>query len=516
MRAILILAAAALSAASAAALARVDYGPGQDIAGLAPLGVPVVFSLEGGCLVLVEHAEAAGLACAGWRCTVLDRETRGRRYVYAAFEPGDDRASVAAFGEVLTEDAGGVVLATDESGIAALPGLGCELAAISLRPLVLTTSVPNPEPAALPDSLVWEIVNRVRSDTLEAWLRRLVGFYTRYTSHDSCRSAVSWLGQRLDEYGCDTVIYDDYQSGYAPQVIGVKHGTVNPRRIYVVCGHVDDYSEMVPGGWAPGSEDNASGTGCMLECARVTADLDFDYTVWFIAWTGEEQGLVGSADYIGRCRSRGDSIVLGMNFDMVSYGPLNRDSIRVVGKRANPPCSTWVEFYRAQADTYTTLKHLRYMVNDQQTSDHASFWNNGYTCIRGGYNVRTSVYHTTGDTIGPLYYEGCGTNNIPMYTEVVKATVATLAKLAGAHHAVGIAEPDAGNGRRMTGPTIIGGSLNVPPGSRVRCSLYDLAGREVLGLVPGANDIRRLGPGVYLVRSTSGRESDVGRVVIAE
>jgi hypothetical protein len=126
---------------------------------------------------------------------------------------------------------------------------------------------------------------------------------------------------------------------------------------------------------------------------------------------------------------------------MDSYGTAGRDSIRVVGKRANPPCSTWVEYYMAMADTFTDLKCLREIVDDQPSSDQHSFWDYGYPAIRDRYLDRDPVYHTTGDTIGPFQYQWCGTNNIPMYTEAVKATVATIARLAGAHaESTGVAE----------------------------------------------------------------------------
>jgi hypothetical protein len=59
------------------------------------------------------------------------------------------------------------------------------------------------------------------------------------------------------------------------------------------------------------------------------------------------------------------------------------------------------------------------------------------------------------------------------------------------------------------GPTIIRGVLFLPrdmtelPGNSDRVprpTLLDVAGRKVLDLNPGANDVRHLAPGVYFVR----------------
>jgi hypothetical protein len=296
---------------------------------------------------------------------------------------------------------------------------------------------------AVSDSLIWQLMARASQDSAEAVLRRLIAFHTRYSLTESCWVASNWFQSKLDEYGCDTTFLDTFMIPYetlSVNVVGVKRGRVNPNLIYIVCGHIDDASE-IPFNYAPGSDDNASGAGLVLEAARMFQGVEFDYTVWFVGFGAEEFGLVGSDTMARECRARGDSIALVINHDMDSYGPEGRDSIRVVGKRSNPPCSTWVVYYMAMADTFTDLKCHMEIVDEQSSSDQASFWKYGYTAIRDRYLDRDPVYHTTGDTIGPFQYVMCGTNNIPMYTEAIKATVATIAKLAGAHaESTGVAE----------------------------------------------------------------------------
>jgi YVTN family beta-propeller protein len=77
-------------------------------------------------------------------------------------------------------------------------------------------------------------------------------------------------------------------------------------------------------------------------------------------------------------------------------------------------------------------------------------------------------------------------------------------------------EEAAGNGVRTASlPTIVRGVLFLPasgverPASSV---LLDIAGRKVFDLVPGANDVSALAPGVYFVREPSG----VRKVVLAK
>ena len=59
--------------------------------------------------------------------------------------------------------------------------------------------------------------------------------------------------------------------------------------------------------------------------------------------------------------------------------------------------------------------------------------------------------------------------------------------------------PDAG--RRKQNATIVRNGLFVP-GSlfTLHSSFFDMTGRQVMALKPGANDVSRLSPGVYFVR----------------
>jgi hypothetical protein len=75
-------------------------------------------------------------------------------------------------------------------------------------------------------------------------------------------------------------------------------------------------------------------------------------------------------------------------------------------------------------------------------------------------------------------------------------------------------------GRRGTPPTVVQGVLWLSPAASREprtASLLDVAGRQVVPLKPGANDVSRLAPGIYFVRSASGverRASSVTRVVV--
>ena len=47
-----------------------------------------------------------------------------------------------------------------------------------------------------------------------------------------------------------------------------------------------------------GANDNASGVAAIMEVARILKDVPTEYSIKFIHFTGEEQGLLGSKNYV--------------------------------------------------------------------------------------------------------------------------------------------------------------------------------------------------------------------------
>lgn len=467
----------------------------------------VVFVADGWSLLVADDAELSRL---GPAVTALEAWNSRTAYVYVLCAGAQVREAAAACGRVLTEDAAGLVLATDPEGIYELNCLPVQLCGVGRETRTAGLPAARPVAAAMPDSLVWALVGRVSEDSTRAVIQRLWDFRVRYSDTDSCRRALDWVKTRLAGLGCDSTWLDTFRPDYAPNAIGLKRGTVNPDRYYVVCAHADATSET-PRAYSPGCEDNASGVAAVLELARALANVTVENSLLFCVFAGEEQGLVGSDSLSRRARDRGDSIRLAINFDMISYGRQTHDSIVIYGARNAPNSEAFVSFFRTQADTFSALKHYATIENTPQArSDHYSFWKYGFPTIRGGYHDRTPLYHYTGDTIGPLYYAQCGTNNVPMETEVIKALVATVAKLAGATPAVGTAEPQARHGLVPVPPSVVRGILRLDEPERA--ALCDAAGRKVVDLVPGPNDIGRLPPGVYFLRGGGA----VRRVVVCQ
>ncbi|MGK5169926.1 M28 family peptidase [Geodermatophilus sp. CPCC 205761] len=86
----------------------------------------------------------------------------------------------------------------------------------------------------------------------------------------------------------------------------------NRDNVVMAGAHLDSVIE------GPGINDNGSGSAALLETALLMAEGEHENTLRFGWWAAEEQGLVGSADYVaGLSQAERDRIALYMNYDMV-------------------------------------------------------------------------------------------------------------------------------------------------------------------------------------------------------
>ena len=91
-------------------------------------------------------------------------------------------------------------------------------------------------------------------------------------------------------------IQNTFVQGPIPQynVIADLVGSEQPDEFVIVCGHLDSWDG------AQGAVDNGTGIATTLEAARLLtlAGAKPKRTIRFILWTGEEQGLFGSVQYV--------------------------------------------------------------------------------------------------------------------------------------------------------------------------------------------------------------------------
>jgi uncharacterized repeat protein (TIGR01451 family) len=219
-------------------------------------------------------------------------------------------------------------------------------------------------------------------------------------------------------------------------VVATLQGVAPPaeRRVLIISAHYDstagDPHEWEPGDRAPGADDNASGVAALLEAARLLSDWQFYHTVRFIAFAGEELGLLGSRHYAAQARARGEDIAGVINLDMIGY-----ESDGVPWFEIHAGLDPWaVEAAAIVSRTVAAydLDLLPQVLTEEAIglSDHQSFWEAGFpallliedTELRGPTADWNPYYHTEQDTLDKL--------NRRYLAELTRATVGALGYLA--------------------------------------------------------------------------------------
>jgi aminopeptidase YwaD len=109
--------------------------------------------------------------------------------------------------------------------------------------------------------------------------------------------------------------------GYTSQNVAAQvRGTRQPERYVVFTAHYDHLGGLGRQVYFPGANDNASGVSLLLELAAHFAQNPPPYSVAFIAFSGEEAGLVGSKYYVAHPLFPLRQIRFLLNIDLAGSG----------------------------------------------------------------------------------------------------------------------------------------------------------------------------------------------------
>jgi hypothetical protein len=224
---------------------------------------------------------------------------------------------------------------------------------------------------------------------------------TRYYSTTQMQTATQYVYDRFVEYGLTDVHFDTFTyNGYTIRnVIGVKTGATYPSRLYMVCGHLDSTSPQA-GTLAPGAEDNGTGSVGVLEAARLLANVRTDATIYFVCFTAEEQGLIGSEHLAAIADQQNWDLRGVLNMDMIGYDRAGAPDLWIEGFPGNAGSIALMDALENVANTYTDMSVYRYP-QDGWGSDHEPFNAHGFPAILAiDYDWDNyACYHQTCDVV---------------------------------------------------------------------------------------------------------------------
>jgi len=324
---------------------------------------------------------------------------------------------------------------------------------------------------------VQKIVGQVSEDHLRATIEKLVSFGTRNLMSPQDEpdhgigAARKWIFSQMQSYSPRLQVrYDKWHVKKQGQrivrdtdlynVVAVLPGRTMPDTAIIVSGHYDSLNLGTPpsqgasGGtdnatgtmsppnrvdWskiidlpAPGACDDGSGTAAVMELARIMSQYEFDKTLIFIAFAGEEEGLVGSTLEAAKMAADKQVIEAVLNNDIIGTdrsgnGRMSNDSVAIYSDEVeDSPSQTLARYARVMGERYLPdMKVNLVFMQDRlgRGGDHAPFQQEGYAAVRISTpnEIYANQHHAT-DTLENM--------SIPYTARVTRINAAVAASLA--------------------------------------------------------------------------------------
>lgn len=246
------------------------------------------------------------------------------------------------------------------------------------------------------------VVNQVSQSGILTNLTEFENLGVKYRGTLAQANTLQWLKNKYLSYGYTASQLTEnaftYSGATCKNLIVTKIGTVYPNTYVIVCGHYDTIT-------GTGTNDNGSGVSTILEIARLLQNIPTEYSIKFINFSGEEDGLRGSQNYVSTVVNGTTpkmSIKLVFNIDEVGgvAGMLN-NTITCERDTGNPSANN------AASNTITNelikctqlYSPLQTKLSYAYASDYMPFQSNG-EIITGFFETNETTHaHTTQDLL---------------------------------------------------------------------------------------------------------------------
>ena len=363
--------------------------------------------------------------------------------------------------------------------------------------------------------------NKVSQVNVNTYLQEFEALGVKKTGTTQNTNAFNWIRNKYTSFGYTTAHFQEHawtSSGFSSKnFIVTKTGTLYPNKFVIVCGHFDSIN-------GPGTNDNGSGTAIILELARILKDIPTDYSIKFIHFSGEEQGLLGSSRYVSQIvngTSPKMDIKVVVNLDQVG-GLATKSNTKIYCDKdlSNPTSNNAAAALAVQelANCTTLYAPLGVDFDPAESTDYVPFQQNGeiitgFWEYEGGYN--NPFVHTAND----LY-----ANMDPVYVyKVGKAAVGAIQHFSVAS-TTALAVEDISISKILESvefyPNPANSILNLKmmdnASKTFLFEITDMSGSQILMTKQNTNtiDISYLKPGVYLGTITMEHEKVTRKIMI--
>ena len=335
------------------------------------------------------------------------------------------------------------------------------------------------------------------------------------------QNTLDWLKNKYLSYGYTAAQMQEDSYTYSgstavcKNLIVTKIGTLYPNTYVIVCGHYDSIG-------GTGTNDNGSGTSSILETARLLQNVPTDYSIKFINFSGEEDGLYGSQHYVSSVVNATNpkmNIRLVFNLDEVGgvAGMVNNTITCERDTNTNPSTNNAASATMTNElmNCVTLYSPLNTFLSYAYSSDYMPFQSNN-EIITGFFETNETTHkHTPTDFL--IYMD-------PVYNyNVAKATIVATLHFAQANAAAMAADKfDEFGVSFFPNPSkdILNINLGSLPVTDYTFSIIDINGKEVLNTTFKAAklietvSVATLSKGIYLGILQAGNNRITKKIVV--
>ncbi len=292
------------------------------------------------------------------------------------------------------------------------------------------------------------------------------------------QNTLNWLKAEYLSYGYTAAQMQEYsfQNGSATckNLVVTKVGTLYPNTYIILCGHYDTIA-------GKGTNDNGSGIATIFEVARLLRNIPTEYSIKFINFSGEEDGLIGSQHFVSTVVNATNpkmDIKLVFNIDEVGgRADMTNDTITCERDTSSPTSNNAAsnDITNELINCVQLYSPLNTFLNYAYASDYMPFEDNNEIITGFFERNQTPHRHTATDLL---------INMDPVYVyNIAKAATGAMLHFAKASTTVlDINELDSSQISLYPNPvsTILNISLGSLTESDYSFSLVDIQGKEVL------------------------------------
>ncbi len=271
------------------------------------------------------------------------------------------------------------------------------------------------------NEVIIDILINIDESLILGYLENLTDFGPRVTGTTECAAAGDYIYNEFVNMGLEARYQDWSYGGWIDRNIEGTLEGVNEtsNEIYIICAHYDTVHD------SPGADDDGSGVAAVLAAAYLMSQYQFNHTIRFVAFSGEEQGLLGSHKYAEEAEANDDNIIAVLNADMIGFAISEEDGNNL--KIYENEASEWVtDFTILIGEKYYDYIELTLIPSGYTWgSDHYSFWEYGYDAIFYHEYEFNWYYHSPDDTIENM--------NMSYTIKSTKVIIATLCEFGQAY-----------------------------------------------------------------------------------